>query len=233
LSAGAEYTVSAEKPRTRRLCCTPGGVSSAVVKGKLLLPVALMVVFGLSRIPGMLPENFSAAYALAFCGGLYFGRFMAWWLPLGVLLGTDILLNIFYYHQPILDGYMLLKTLAFIGIIGLGRLFKPRMSAWRLIGGGLLGAVLFYLVTNTAAWLHDPGYPKTLAGLWQALTTGLPGYPPTWTFFRNTLMSGGLFTALFVGSMKLNEAAESKAEQEMPEEADDAEDAPTPENASA
>jgi len=31
-----------------------------------------------------------------------------------------------------------------------------------------------------------------------SLTTGLPGLPPTWEFFRNTLLSGGLFTALFV-----------------------------------
>jgi len=44
-----------------------------VVKVKrFALPLALMLVFALSRIPGMLPQNFSAAYALAFCGGLYF-----------------------------------------------------------------------------------------------------------------------------------------------------------------
>lgn len=203
------------------------------MKGQNLLPVALMVVFALSRIPGMLPENFSAAYALAFCGGLYFTGRMAWWLPLGVLLGTDLLLNFFYYHQPFLDGYMLLKTLVFVAIIALGRLFKPRMSWLKLLSGGLLGALLFYVVTNTAAWMHDPGYPKTLTGLWQALTTGLPGYPPTWTFFRNTMMSGGLFTALFVGSMKLNEAAESKAEQTAPEQDDEAEDPEAPESAGA
>ena len=33
-------------------------------------------------------------------------------------------------------------------------------------------------------------------------------------FFRNTLLSGGLFTGLFVGAMKLNEAAESAKEKE-------------------
>ncbi|MCU0783044.1 MAG: hypothetical protein MUF81_03165 [Verrucomicrobia bacterium] len=70
-----------------------------VVKGKWL-PIALMLVFALSRIPGMLPQNFSAAYAMAFCGGVYFSGAMAWWLPMGALLGTDILLNVFYYHEP-------------------------------------------------------------------------------------------------------------------------------------
>jgi hypothetical protein len=183
----------------------------SVVKGKIALPLALMLVFALSRIPGMLPQNFSAAYALAFCGGLYFSGAMAWWLPMGTLLATDICLNLFFYHEPVFSWYMLVKTLAFAGIVLLGRFFSPRMNFFKLLGGGLLGAILFYLITNTASWLNDAGYAKTLAGWLQALTTGLPGYPSTWEFFRNTLLSGGLFTGLFVGAMKLT--AESPAEK--------------------
>ncbi len=203
-----------------------------LVKRSFILPLALMLVFALSRIPGVLPQNFSAAYALAFCGGLYFSRHMAWWLPLGTLLATDILLNVFYYHQPVFSGYMLVKTLAFVGIIALGRLFKPGMSWLKLTCGGLLGAILFYLITNTASWISDPGYAKTLAGWIQALTTGLPGYPPTWTFFRSTLLSGGLFTALFVGAMKLTaESPQDKEAGARSEEQPEAE--ATPEEAKA
>lgn len=172
-----------------------------------------MLIFALSRIPGVLPQNFSAAYAIAFCGGLYFGRYMAWWLPLGTLLATDVLLNVFYYHQPVFSGYMLVKTLAFTGIVVLGKLFKPQMSWFKLVGGGILGAILFYLITNTASWIQNPEYAKTIAGWIQALTTGVPGYPSTWTFFRNTLLSGGLFTGLFVGAMKLTASAESPQEK--------------------
>ena len=183
------------------------------MKSKTVFPLALMLVFALSRIPGMLPQNFSAAYALAFCGGLYFSGAMAWWLPMGALLATDIGLNLFFYHEPVFSGYMLVKTLAFAGIVLLGRLFKPGMNFFKLLGGGLLGAVLFYLITNTASWFNNPGYAKTLAGWLQALTTGLPGYPSTWEFFRNTLLSGGLFTGLFAGAMKLTAPAESPAEK--------------------
>lgn len=183
-----------------------------------------MVVFALTRVPGMLPENFSAAYALAFCAGVYFSGRMAWWLPMATLLATDVALNVLYYQSPIFDGYMTFKMLAFVGIIGIGRLFKPRMSFARLVSGGLLAALAFFIVTNFASWLFDPGYSKTLGGLWQALTRGLPGYPPTWEFFRNTLLSGGLFTGLFVGAQKLNEAAEeSKEESKEPEEAPEGE----------
>lgn len=182
-------------------------------KWKKILPLVFMLVFALSRIPGVLPLNFSAAYAIAFCGGVYFAGAMAWWLPLGTLAVTDVLLNVFYYHQPVFSWYMLVKTLGFVGIVALGRLFSRRTKAWKLVGGGLLGAVLFYLISNTASWLYDPGYAKTLAAWIQALTTGLPGLPPTWEFFRNTLLSGGIFTALFVGAMKLTADAESPAEK--------------------
>jgi len=163
----------------------------------------------------MLPENFSAAYALAFCGGVYFSGAMAWWLPMGVLLGTDILLNVFYYHESVFTPYMAVKTLSFLGIIALGRLFSPRANFLRLLGGGLLGAVLFYLITNTASWFNDPAYAKTIAGWIQALTIGRPDFhPTTLEFFRNTLLSGGLFTALFVGAVKLTTGTESPAEKQ-------------------
>ena len=173
-----------------------------------------MLVFALSRIPGMMPQNFSAAYALAFCGGVYFSGAMAWWLPMGTLLGTDILLNVFYYHEPIFTPYMALKTAAFLGLVALGRLFSPRANPLKLIGGGLLGALLFYLVTNTASWLNDSAYAKNFAGWIQALTVGRPDFhPTTLEFLRNTLLSGGLFTGLFVAAMKLSAAAESPADK--------------------
>lgn len=173
-----------------------------------------MVVFALSRIPGVLPPNYSAAYAIAFCGAVYFSGAMAWWLPLATLLITDIALNVFYYHEPVFSWYMLVKTLGFVGIIAVGKFFSARDNWFKLLGGGLLGATLFYLITNTASWIYNPGYAKTLLGWWQALTTGIPGLPPTWEFFRNTLMSGGLFTALFVSSVKLTAPAESPADKE-------------------
>ena len=185
-----------------------------LVKGKLALPIALMVVFALSRIPGMMPENFSAAYALAFCAGVYFPGRLAWWLPLGTLFITDILLNVFCYDTAPLGFYMVPGYLIYAGLIWFGRRLTPKASFFTLVGGGLLGAMVFYLGSNTWAWLQSAAYAKTLLGWLQALTIGEPGYPPTWTFFRNTLMSGGLFTGLFVAAMKLSEAAESPREKE-------------------
>jgi hypothetical protein len=203
------------------------------MKGKLLFPLALMLVFALTRWPTLMPPNFSAGYAIAFCAGLYFPGKFRWLLPLGTLLLTSLGLN-FYYGAGFSELSMWLATLsqlaAFAALVWLGGKFKPRQHWLTLLGGGFLGAVLFYLVTNFASWLYDPQYPKNLQGLIQALTTGTPGWPHTWEFFRNTLMSGGLFTGLFCGAMKLGAAEETEDET-----ADDSEEAPaaTPEKAEA
>ena len=102
-------------------------------------------------------------------------------------------------------------------LIGLGRRFKPQSSFVGLLGGGVLGALLFYLITNTASWLfnpfQDPEYTKNVTGWLVALIRGTGGWPQTWEFFRNTLLSGGLFTALFVAAMKLTAPAESPADK--------------------
>ena len=138
------------------------------VKGKLVLPIALMVAFALSRIPGMLPQNFSAAYAIAFCAGIYFTGSMAWWLPLVTLLLTDIGLNMYYWlylgwkvwELPVLK-YQLFNYASYVALIWLGRRFKPGSSFVSLLGGGVLGALLFYLITNTASWFFNPfGNPE-------------------------------------------------------------------------
>src|SRR5436190_19451402 len=130
--------------------------------------VLMMIAFALSRWPGLLPENFSAAYALAFCAGVYFPRRLAWWLPMSAFLATDILMNLMYYHVAPVSVYMLVNYGTYAVIIGIGQRFSARASWIKLVCGGLLGAVLFYLVTNTAAWLQNPEYARTLAGWIQA-----------------------------------------------------------------
>jgi hypothetical protein len=184
------------------------------------LPLLLMLVFTLTRWPGLLPFNFSAAYALAFCAGVYFPGGLAWWLPLTALVLSDLLLNLYYIFVLHIDAFratQLVNYVAYAAIIWLGRQFGSRRSLLKLLSGGVLGALVFYLITNTASWFfnpfQNPEYTKNFTGWLTALTKGTAGYPATWEFFRNTLLSGGLFTGLFVSAMKLTEHAEEKEGQ--------------------
>jgi hypothetical protein len=188
-----------------------------------LLPVAFLLVFALSRVPGMLPQNFSAAYALAFCAGVYFAGPKGWWLPLGVLVATDVGLNFYYQSlgEPVWNWTtienQLFNYVAYAVLILLGRGFKPKSPFLGLLGGGILGALLFYLITNTASWFfnpfHNAEYTRNWVGWLIAMSKGTKGWPETWEFLRNTLLSGGIFTALFVAAAKLTASAESPADK--------------------
>ena len=208
-------------------------------KWNLLLPILLMLAFAATRWPGLMPPNFSAVYGLVFCAGAYFPGRMAWWLPLATLAISDLALNVYYYSTTgisAFQAYQLVNYVVYAAIIGLGRCFGSR-SAWlKLVSGGVLGAILFYLLTNTAAWFFNPfgnpEYAKNFAGWLLALTTGTAGWPETWELFRNTLFSGGLFTGLFAGAMKLSEAAES-AREKQGEDSEAEEEEAEPEEAKA
>ena len=193
----------------------------------------LMLVFALTRLPGLMPPSFSAAYAMAFCAGVFFPKKVAWWLPLVTLLATDIGLNLYYQFglgYPCFTATVILYMLGnYVGygvLIWLGKRFSPKTSWVGLLGGGILGALLFYLITNTLSWLinpfGNPEYTKDLAGWIVALTKGVGGWPETWTFFKNTLMSGGLFTGFFAGAVKLSERSQEQ-EKEAEEEEEDSE----------
>ena len=161
--------------------------------------LVFVVVLGASRVIGALSSeelpNLSPLGALFFCGMACFG-----WR--GVVLPAAAWL-VTYPITNLMQGYpigteLFSPLLGFACMVGLAAFFRNAKGV-SIFGGSLLAAVLFYLVTNSLSWLVDPLYaPKSLATLGQAMWTGLPGYAPTWTFFRNALAAQAVFTALFL-----------------------------------
>jgi hypothetical protein len=143
--------------------------------------------------------NFSPLMAMAFCGGLFLPLRWAVGVVFGALLLSDLWIQVSLNSAP---GTWLLWSYPLYGFaIALGAFLRKRPFRLRYFYGGvLLNAIIFYLVTNTGSWMANPAYAKTIAGWIQALTVGVPGYPPTWTFFRNTLFSDMLFSSLMAGS---------------------------------
>ncbi len=146
--------------------------------------------------------NFAPVAAIALCGPCVFPRRVAIVLPLAILFASDVLLNL-HYGASLISGEMLVRFLALAAITCLGFFLGSHKRMGTFLLASLGASVFFYLATNTASWLTAPEYAKSFAGWWQALTVGIPGYPPTWTFFRNSVVSDLLFTALFVGCLVL------------------------------
>ena len=86
--------------------------------------------------------------------------------------------------------------------VELGRWVAVRSSWDRWLGGALAASLIFYLVTNSFSWWTNVGYDKSPVGWWQALTVGMPGFSPTWTFLRASVISDLLFTAVFVAGIE-------------------------------
>lgn len=193
---------------------------------KIWLPLLLMLIFAVSRWPGMLPQNFSAAHALLFCAAFWLPGWMGWVLPLATIIVTDILLNVFAYDVTVLDPRLVTNWMILALFVVLAKWLARRRSYARVFLGTLFGALLFYLVSNSVSWMVNPAYAKTIAGWVQALTVGLPGFPPTWVFGLKTLLGTGLFTGLFAGAMKLSEAMD--ATEPEPEAEDTEEDEAKP-----
>lgn len=197
---------------------------------KIWLPLLLMLIFAVSRWPGMLPQNFSAAHALLFCAAFWLPGWMGWVLPLATIIVTDILLNVFAYDVTVLDPRLVTNWMILALFVVLAKWLARRRSYGRVFLGTLFGALLFYLVSNSVSWMVNPAYAKTIAGWVQALTVGLPGFPPTWVFGLKTLLGTGLFTGLFAGAMKLSEAMD--ATEPEPEAEDTEEDEAKPSDTS-
>ena len=176
----------------------PGLVLFAAAVLYRLLPVLLGMKL---QQPEWLP-NFSPMAALCLCGAAFLPRRLAIAVPLVALLGTDLVLNP-HYRYTLFTLEFLSRIVAFAAVIALGWRLRKNPRPGVILPAMLAGSLFFYIVTNTASWLTltEPSYAKSAAGWLQALTTGLPGYAPTWTFLRNSIVSDLLFTALFLACM--------------------------------
>ena len=148
-------------------------------------------------------HNVAPLGAVTLCGAVYLPRRLAFPLPLAMLFLSDAILNHFHYHQPVMTMEILPRYLALAIIAAFGFSLRGHARLGTLLAASCVGSLIFYVVSNTGSWLYEPGYAKTFAGWLQALTIGIPGYPPTWWFYRHTLFGDLFFTLLFAGCLTL------------------------------
>jgi hypothetical protein len=159
----------------------------------MILAILMVLGAGIYRLLPH-PMNVAPVAALAFIGGMHFGRRYALWVPLAILALTDLVLNA-RAGYPVLYWPRLFDYSAFllIGLIGL----SVRRARWSArLGGALATPWLFYLISNFGVWLFglnlaNEHYPKTVAGLADCYAAGLP-------FLRGTMTGDWAFMAAFV-----------------------------------
>jgi hypothetical protein len=172
--------------------------------------LALLLVVGCAMLrllgnlhPEILP-GFTPCVALAFVGAAYLPHRWSWLVGVGAILLSELaFLKWNFFSEGHFFSVMPLFTIGFYALLGLAGILLPRRPALALLfGGPLLGSVLFYILGNTFSWLDTSSpsftYPQNFAGWIQANTTGWPGYPPAWTFLRNSLVADLLFTTVLI-----------------------------------
>ena len=150
----------------------------------LKISIGIFLALAASRfIPH--PPNFTSLLALSFYIPALLGiRFIPVLLVSFIL--TDLVIG---FHG------VTFFTWGSIVVIGLGSRFFLK-NIYSRVAGSLLGACLFFIVTNFGVWsLGSYGY--TVEGLMMSYTLAIP-------FFTYTLISTFIFSGIIEGIMKLN-----------------------------
>ena len=159
--------------------------------------VLILVVLAIAARLLPHPANFTPIASIALLSGCYLSnKWLRFVMPLGALYLSDLFLNNVIYGEGTWNfGLNYSVYGAFVGIILIGTLLQNRTKINNIFIASLSGSLLFFLVTNFAAWLGMPGlYPANFTGLLAAYAAGIP-------FFGNTIAGDLIFTAVTFGLM--------------------------------
>ena len=159
-------------------------------KHRLTVLIGVVLAAAMSRlIPH--PPNFTPVAALALFGGANFvDKSTAFLLPIGTLFLSDLFLG-FSTLTPVVYG-------CFALVVCLGLWLRRKRSAQRVAAAAVMGALLFFSVTNFGVWAFTPLHPKTVNGLVECYVAAIP-------FFRNTLAGDLVYSTVLFGGLMLAE----------------------------
>ncbi len=130
------------------------------------------------------PANFAPVAAIALFGGAVLPRKLALWVPMVAMIVSDSVIG-FYDMMPV--------TWVCYGLIALaGTAFLRELRTVHIAVVTMASSLFFFVVTNFAVWISSGMYDHTWAGLIQCYSLALP-------FFRNTLASDAVYTAMLFG----------------------------------
>lgn len=152
-----------------------------------LFPVLVVLMAVLMRfLPH--PANVAPIAAMALFGGAYLNKKYAFFLPVAVMLISDLFLG-FHKTMPFVYGSFLIAS-----VIGIK--LKNKVKIKPVLGASLLSSIIFYVVTNFGVWLTSGMYEMTFLGLIKCYVLAIP-------FFRNTLAGDLFYTVMMFGGYEM------------------------------
>lgn len=167
-----------------------------------VLLLFMLLIVGLRVIAPLSPDfkliaNFSGIGAVALFGGAYFkNNISAFLLPVLVLLVSDLGLAAtmgmdYGFYQGWYYTYI-----AFILMVLVGKLLINKVNVPNVLGAGLAGVLIHWIVSDFGVWFGSTYYPQTLAGFWQCLELAIPF---ELKFLYGTLGYSALMFGIFEG----------------------------------
>jgi hypothetical protein len=136
---------------------------------------------------------------MALFAGTYFDRKQyAFAIPIAAMFISDLVIG--------LHANMPAVYLGFAITVLIGMSIRNKVSVGSVVLASFSSAVIFFLITNFAAWLASPFYPQTPAGLAECYVAGLMFFRDTtngFSFFLNDLLGTTFFSAVFYGAFYL------------------------------
>jgi hypothetical protein len=166
--------------------------------------VLLTVIAALYRVlPGHL-WNFAPQWAIAvFAGAVIPDKKLAFIIPVFSMFISDLLLQIMYnaglsemtgFYDGQWQNYLLFASLVFIGFA------VKKINLVSVALAAFAAPTVYFILSNTITWAGSGtrglGRPRTFSGWLMALGDGVP-------FYRNSLVSTFLFSAILFGGYVL------------------------------
>jgi hypothetical protein len=142
----------------------------------------------LPHVPNVTPLGASCLFA-----GSRIGGFLAYLLPLAVMIATDPLVGGYRANSPVIYASFLIS-------VWIGRRLVRDVTAMRVGVAAFLCSLQFYLITNFSVWYGSfgkpYGYARSVSGLLECYAAALP-------FWGRTLAGDLFFSAALFGAYAL------------------------------
>ncbi len=165
--------------------------------------IALFVL--LAAFSRCLPHiwNFSPILAMGLFGAAHFDKqWKALLIPLAATWLSDVFINNVLFKQffPTFtwfyEGfYWQYGTYLLVGLLGYFA-FNHKVTVSKVVGGSVLSAVLFFLISNFGVWVGSTMYPNNFVGLIACYTAAIP-------FFGGSIAGNLFYATVFFGGYYL------------------------------